>query len=203
METFRPAKNRAFVDEKVIAIGVLEDWTPYDEASLNRECEFRIFSEWDLGNEKSVIESFYNLFKDLLSDAYFLTVVGFNILRFDIPLLKQKGAEYGVAPLPELNNLWYSAGMMDFFQAALPIRNMRFKGNNLRNLLDLARKVGIRVEVDTYGTGEDVAQWYMKGEYREIEKHLKADVEALRVLDLTQSIPKILKISQKMNSNGR
>jgi len=193
---------QAFINEKVIAIGVLEDWTPYEETSLSRECEFGIFSEWSLGDEKVVIESFYDFFRSLLSGARFLTVVGFNILKFDIPLLKQKGMEYKVASLPELNNLWRIAGLMDFFQAVLPIYGMRFKGNNLKNLIALARKVGIQVEVDIYGTGEDVTRWYMKGEYGEIEKHLKADVEALRVLDLTQSIPKILRISQKSDRDG-
>jgi len=36
-------------------------------------------------------------------------IVGFNfnILRFDIPLLIQKGVEYGVGGLAELNKLWH------------------------------------------------------------------------------------------------
>lgn len=191
VETFR--EKEAF-DERIIAIGVLEDWTPYQGSSLEKEAEFRIFSEWDLGNEKQVVKVFYSYFKDLLLKSEFLVIVGFNILRFDIPLLIQKAVEHGLAQVPELNKLWYEAYVIDLFQAALLTNEMRFKGNSLKNLVKKAKDKGIQVS-EIYGKGDEVKEWYKKKEYSKIEEKLKADLKIIRELDLTQSIYRIIKLN--------
>ena len=47
-----------------------------------------------------MIRRFYEYINDLIAESKFLVIIGFNILRFDIPLLIQKGVEYGVGSLP-------------------------------------------------------------------------------------------------------
>jgi len=84
VETLR---DSAFVNEKVVLIGIIEDWTPFREESINQEVSFRFFADWELGNEKNIIEHFYKYLDDLRARARFIELVGYNIMRFDIPLL--------------------------------------------------------------------------------------------------------------------
>ena len=39
VETYRPRKEDTFINEEVIAIGVIEDWTRYDPESTSIKCE--------------------------------------------------------------------------------------------------------------------------------------------------------------------
>jgi len=195
IETYRRSKYDAFINERIIAIGVLEDWTPYSEDSLSITSEpevcFKAFNEWDLGSEEAVIRRFYEYLNDLIVESKFLVIIGFNILRFDIPLLIQKGVEYGVGSLHDLNKLWHNTFTIDLFQVALPLNSMLFKGNTLENIANKAKKHGINIP-STYGRGEDVPRWYEEGKYDEIVKHLKADLEIMRCIDLTNAIIKVL-----------
>ena len=49
IETYRKSKYDTFVNERIIAIGVPEDWTPYSEDSLSITSEpevcFKVFNE--------------------------------------------------------------------------------------------------------------------------------------------------------------
>jgi len=195
IETYRKEKYDAFVNERVIAIGILEDWTRYSEESLlvtsEPEVCFRVFSEWGLESENAVIRGFYEYLNDIIAKSRFLIVTGFNILRFDISLLVQKGVEHGVDSLSDLNKLWHSIFTIDLFQVALPLNNMMFKGNTLENIVNEAKRHGINIP-STYGRGEDVPKWYEEGKYDEIEEHLKADLKIIRYIDLTNTIVKVL-----------
>jgi len=52
------------------------------------------------------MHEFYRYLKELVNNyGNNLIVIGFNILRYDISLLIQKGVEHGMAPLSELNAL--------------------------------------------------------------------------------------------------
>ena len=176
IETYR---KEPFRDEKVIAIGVSEG-----------EGRIEKFLEWDLGDEKGVIKEFYSYIFDLMEEEDFLVVVGFGILRFDIPLLIQKGVEYGYS-LSELNAFWHRTFTIDLFQSMLPAYNFRYKGNSLENLVKEAERFGVSIEL--YGSGREVRNWYENGEYQKIERHLEADLEAIRQIDLNGIVIKILK----------
>lgn len=83
-------KSSAF-DEKIIAIGVIEDRTPFSQSSLNREVDIHIFSEKNCGDESKIVHEFYKYVKNVSRGSKPLIIIGFGILRFDIPLLIQKG----------------------------------------------------------------------------------------------------------------
>lgn len=207
IETYRES---AFVDETIIAVGVLEDWTSYSEESLSRVPEkvaskkvctsvcFRLFNEWELGNEKTVIRKFYKYLKDLkektFNTSHFLVITGFNILRFDIPLLIQKGVKYRIDSLSNLNKLWHDMFVIDLFQVALPLNGMRFKRNTLENLADKARKYGIDIP-PLIGRGKDIPKLYKEGKYDKIAEHLERDLEIVRHLDLTNAVVRVLRES--------
>ena len=192
VETYRPGEEDAFTREKIIAIGVLEDWTPYTPESSEIWSEpsvkSRYFTEWELGKESNIVSRFYGYLKRLILDwrygrINFLDVVGFNVLRFDIPLLIQKGVEHGIGSLAELNKLWHDTHTIDYFQTTLPFHGMRFKNLNIEALAERARDRGIDVP-KLFGSGKDVKVWYENEEYDKIIKHLELDLTVIRVIDL-------------------
>lgn len=178
----------AFTDGKIILVGSLEDWTSYEERSLEitsgPNVEYWSFSEWELGSEQQVIERFYDYLYDLMEEARFLVVIGYNILRFDIPLLIQKGAKYGINSIENLNKLWHELLIIDLFQVTLPLNNMKLKGHSFENLVKLAEELGLKIPDKPYGTGKDVQKWYEERRYEDIEKHNEIDLRITRALDL-------------------
>lgn len=166
IETYR-RENRAF-DEKVVAIGVLEDWTRYAESSLSEEATLRLFTEWELGSEEKVVREFYRHVEEVNEGANFVCFVGFNVLRFDIPLLVQKGVEYGVSDVSSLNRFWHDTYTVDMFQVMLPANDMTFRGCTLEAMAERARKAGLQVP-EPYGRGEQVGVWYERRERRDRE----------------------------------
>jgi len=181
VETYRRRDEDAFVNEKVIAVGVLEDIAgPVPESPSKcggKDGVFRFFTEWDCGSERELILAFYKYLRELVEQwrsgaIRFIEVIGFNILRFDIPLLVEKGVKYGAGSLAELNKLWYDTFTIDYLQASLPFNKMRFKGLTLRYLAEKAQEAGVKVP-EAYGIGEDVRKWYENEEYNKIIEHLK------------------------------
>ena len=197
IETYRPKKEDAFIHEKVIAIGILEDWTPYSPNSLNEPIEPQLFTEWELGSEKIVVEDFYKYLKGIFTDEVrFVVVVGFNILRMDIPLLIQKGLWYKVATIDELNFLWHNTLTIDFFQSLLPANKYMFKGLRMPRVFKVIRdELGIVDAPQLEEHGEEIAKAYEGSEYMNIEKWLKQDLYAIRYLDLSGIIPRLIELS--------
>jgi len=70
VETYRKRDKDVFVREKVIAIGVIEDWTPYRPESSaiwsGKDVTFHYFTEWSLGGEPEVILAFYDYLYNII-----------------------------------------------------------------------------------------------------------------------------------------
>jgi hypothetical protein len=202
VETYRPRKEDAFINEEVIAIGVIEDWTRYDPESTSIKCEeseasgvgcvLRFFMIWGNNNDEGeLVRSFYKYFMKVIMEVKNragirknrIIVVGFNVLRYDIPLLIQKGFEHKVDSLDRLNALWHDTFVIDYLQTTLPFNRMKFKDLRLERMVELARKASLNVE-ELHGSGEDVVKWYVEGHYDDIIEHLRRDLETVRVIDL-------------------
>ncbi len=196
IETYRPEKEDAFIGEKLVAVGVLEDWTRYVPESADvwdsESVRFHYFTEWDLGGESQVVTKFYNYLQELIQDwrrkkIGFLNVVGFNILRYDIPFLIQKGIEYGIGTPADLMKLWHNTFTIDYFQATLPFHGMKFKNLNIEYLVIKAKDKGVKVP-EPYGSGSNVKEWYENREYESIIRHLESDLKIIRVIDLNYQL---------------
>jgi hypothetical protein len=197
IETYRPKKDDAFIDEKIIAIGIIEDWTSYIECSSvndERKISTLYFTEWEHDDERNIICEFYKYLNKLKDSQYkknrFLEVIGFNILRFDIPLLIQKGLKYGVDGIENLNKLWHGTFVKDYFQICLPLNNMMFKNLKLTLLTDKLKNIGVDIP-EPYGLSENIAELYNNNRYDEIIKHLETDLSIIRIVDLNSK--KLLK----------
>ncbi|AAK41559.1 hypothetical protein AB1303_01360 [Saccharolobus solfataricus] len=185
IDTFR--QFLPFQNEKIIVIGVME----IDH--INKRKDFRFFTEWDLGNEKEMITKFYEYLKGKISEVgsnnlnFFsgkskilerLFVVGFNILRFDIPILTQKGIEYSIGTVSELNLLWSSLVVIDYLQAMLPYNKMKIKGMSWERFSYILRTTGYKVP-RIPSRGSQVKELYIKKDYESILKRNKAKLLTL------------------------
>ncbi len=196
VETCRHRKEDAFINERVIAIGLLEDFTPYTQDSLNKPVNEWLFTEWELGTEEAVIKNFYNYLTTLKNKASFIVVVGFNILRTDIPLLIQKGVKF--EELSRLNQLWHNMFTIDFFQLLLLTNKFTFKGLKLAKVIQFIRdELGCKDAPLIEEHGEKVAEAYKGKRYEDIEKWLKQDLYAVRYLDLSAAVTKLVEYSLK------
>ncbi|AWR96130.2 hypothetical protein DFR86_00240 [Acidianus sulfidivorans JP7] len=184
IDTFR--QSSPFQNEKVIIIGVME-------ISQNKKKYFNFFTEWDLGNEKEIINKFYEYIKGKISDVelnnlnFFsgkskvlerLFVVGFNILRFDIPILTQKGVEYSIGTLSDLNSMWSNLVVIDYLQAMLPYNKMKFRGMNWDRFNQILRMSGQKVPRITL-RGSEVKNLYINKDYLSILKRNRAKLQTL------------------------
>jgi len=183
LETYRPKKEGAFTDEKIIVVGLMRDETPYESGSLTRHVEPNFFSEWEEGSEKKVLLASLRFMEQMLSYHRFTVVAGFNILRYDIPLIIAKAANHKIREVDVHSKFWCDTYAIDYFQELLPANRNLFKGLKLDRIVKKARELGLEPP-ETYGTGEDVKKWYEEKRHDEILKHLTQDLQIVRWLDL-------------------
>jgi DNA polymerase elongation subunit (family B) len=158
------------VNDEVVAIGVMEE-------GLSGQ---RLFTEWEYGSEREVIRKFYKALRVYSEQR--VMVIGFNILRFDIPILSFKGVQYGVGDAQKIYDLWHKLFTIDYMQVALPLNGMMFKGLTLAYLAKLLREK-MMINVPEREEGAAVKELYNKRNFEKIEEHLIADLEIIRLVD--------------------
>jgi hypothetical protein len=198
LETYRPKKEGAFTDERIIAVGLLRDETPYAEGSYSSHVEPTFFTEWPKGSEKQVLVASLEFLEQMLREHRFTVVAGFNILRYDIPLIIAKGATHKIREIDVHSKLWYDTYTIDYFQELLPANQNLFKGLRLDRIVEKAKEVGLKPP-DVYGTGADVKKWYEDKMYDEVLKHLAQDLQIVRWLDLV-GVKRLLAESVRVGS---
>jgi predicted PolB exonuclease-like 3'-5' exonuclease len=159
------------VNDKVIAIGVMEGG-PSGQ---------KLFTEWGYGGERDVISKFYKELR--MYSEQRATVIGFNILRFDIPILSFKGVKYEVGGAQKMYDLWHNLFVIDYLQVALPLKGMMFKGLTLAYLAKLLREKGVANVPKKKEKGKVIKTLYERKRFEEIEKHLITDLEIIRLVD--------------------
>jgi DNA polymerase elongation subunit (family B) len=169
IETY-PKGDEPSVNDKVIAIGVMEE----DSSGP------KLFTEWKHCSERIVIRKFYKELR-MYSEQRAM-VIGFNILRFDIPILSFKGVQYRVGDAQKIYDLWHKLFTIDYRQVALPLNGMMFKGLTLAYLAKLLRERGV-INVPEREEGTAVKELYKKRNFKKIEEHLIADLEIIRLVD--------------------
>jgi DNA polymerase elongation subunit (family B) len=198
LETYRPNQSDAFINEKIIAIGTLMDFNGAYSASIDNEIKEYRFEDpipsqgvWEYietdekVSEKGLISRFYELLEAIKKRKKIIMIIGYNILRFDIPLLIQRSHELKVKNIKEANAFFFNTFTIDYFQLCLPLNDMWFKGNTLRNC---AEKLGEINQISPYlqeiSSSDKIAKFYENKEYNKIIEHLRADLRLVRYIDL-------------------
>mgnify|MGYP001045511679 CR=1 FL=1 len=183
LETYRPQKEGAFIDERIISVGLLRDETPYQESSLYEEIEPILINEWNGLDEHSIVSTLQDQVRETLGSYRFTVLCGFNILRYDIPLVMCKLSHYSLGKHDAIAKMWHDCFTIDYFQQLLIANSNRFKGFTLEKIIDVAKKFNLKPP--EYSTsGRDIKELYDQAKYDEIEEHLKQDIRIIRWLDL-------------------
>lgn len=183
LETYRPEKKGAFVQERIISGGLLIDETPYQEDSMKENIDPILTSEWNGLNECQIVEKVYEHVKQAMASHRFTVICGFNILRFDIPLLICKCVQHSLGKHDEITKMWNDCFTIDYFQQLLVANRNFFKGMTLEKIVEVSRKLGLKPPAYSK-SGSAVKELYDQGKHKEIEKHLKQDLLIVRWLDL-------------------
>ena len=178
---------RVLIDERIISAGILLDNTPYHDSSLHEEIEPILFSEWDDLTEKQIVSEVEELIKDALNRYRFTVVCGYNILRFDIPLLVCRSLQDAQSKSSRLSKMWYDCFIIDFMQQILLMNGNYFRGTGLGNVVRVSDHFGLDPPEHTL-SGASVKDLYDEGRYDEIEEHLMQDLNIIRWLDLCGAI---------------
>ena len=95
--------------------------------------ELVILKEWTSG-EREILQQFYDDIRKMRERDKWITVVGHNLLRFDIPLLIQRMTHHHIDSLGNLNNFFHNIIVVDSMQCLLPFNDFRFKGLGVEDL---------------------------------------------------------------------
>ena len=183
LETYRPRKEGSFTEERIISSGLLIDETPYQEDSLKESIEPVLTSKWDGLSECEIVKKVQDQVREALKNHRFAVVCGFNILRFDIPLLICRCVQNSLGKPDEVAKMWNNCFTIDYFQQLLMANKNYFKGFCLERIVGVSEKLGLKPPA--YSTnGSEIKELYDKGNYKEIEEHLKQDLMIVRWLDL-------------------
>lgn len=183
LETYRPRKEGSFTEERIISSGLLIDETAYQEDSLKESIEPVFISEWDGLSECEIVKKTQDQVREALKNHRFTVVCGFNILRFDIPLLICRCVQNSLGKPDEVAKMWNNCFTIDYFQQLLTANKNYFKGFSLEKILEVSKSLGLKPPV--YSTsGGAIKDLYDQGRYKEIKEHLKQDLLIVRWLDL-------------------
>jgi DNA polymerase elongation subunit (family B) len=134
-----------------------------------------IFKEWE-SSEKDILEQFFKHFQSLHDKERTVWCVGFNILRFDIPLLIYKLSHYQIESLPNLFEIFRKTYVVDLRQCLLPFSDFRFKELSAEKI---AEKLGIR---KPEYRNKEIMEFYEKGEMERIIEHSESDLNFIQDL---------------------
>ncbi len=172
IETISTGKNIS-IEDKIIIIGA------------DVEGEKKFWKIWDYKKEEEVVGRFYDFLEEELKKGT-VWIIGFNILRFDVPLLFYKGLRLKGS---EVFEIWRDCYVEDMRQELLPLNNFKFKGlsadNVCRALRELLKEEIERGEIEISEIkhkGYEVPEFYNKGEYDKIIEHLSSDIDFLKDL---------------------
>ncbi len=183
LETYRPRKEGSFVEERIISSGLLIDETPYQEDSLKESIDPILISEWDGLSECEIVRKVQDQVREAWKTHRFAVICGFNILRFDIPLLICRCVQYSLDKHDVIAKMWNDCFTIDYFQQLLVANRNFFKGLKLEKIVEVSKKLGLKPPSHST-SGSAVKELYDQGKYKEIEEHLKQDLTIVRWLDL-------------------
>ena len=142
----------------------------YEDYSGN----FKILKEWE-GSEKKILQIFWNDLKMWKREG-FLTLIGHNVLRFDVPTIISRMSANGIDTQQNLEEFFKGIAVADTMQCMLPFNNMRFKGLSSVNI-----SKHLKIKEPNHKNTE-IESFYKNKEFDKIEDHARADIEFVKDL---------------------
>jgi len=161
IETYSPGDEPKFTDKTIFIL--------YKEEG---ESTFLRLREWEDG-EKTILSKLYEGLRNTLESGKTVTLLGWNILRFDIPFLTYRLFVHKIDDLENILETFRKAYWRDLRQCLLPFNCYRFKDLNEE---EVAKKLGI---TPPRYTNKEIKIFYEKHEYEKIEEHALSELRFL------------------------
>ncbi|MEM0049562.1 MAG: hypothetical protein QXW39_03390 [Candidatus Bathyarchaeia archaeon] len=162
IETYSPSIEPMFSD-KVILV--------YYKEELGGNSNV-LWKEWE-ESEKTLLQKFYDTLKGRLTTEKTVTLIGWNIVRFDIPFLTYRLFFHKIDGLDNILEIFRRAYWRDLRQCLLPFNKYSFKGLSEE---EIAKK--FKIETPKY-SNKEIKIFYEKGKYEKIEEHAISEMRFL------------------------
>lgn len=143
----------------------LDGWKGHVACIVSNET---IFSIEDVRDEKSLLRTFFSSLQES-------TLVGHNLINFDIPFLTKRALVLGVKLPPE--HIW-SRSLRPWDNKVFDTMTQLGNGKEFISLDNLARNLGIKGKGNT--TGKQVHYMWQNGLHDEIAEYCADDVRIVR-----------------------
>jgi len=164
VETYSPGEEPSFKDKAILIC-----YKEVDGPAL-------VWKEWEDG-EKVVLQKFYSKLTGKLKTEKAVTLIGWNIVRFDVPFLTYRLFHHGVDRLENVLENFRKAYWRDLRLCLLPFNNYRFKGLKIDEVVKR-----FKLQPPKY-SGEEIRGFYDDGEYEKIVEHALSEAELLSALN--------------------
>ena len=104
--------------------------------------------------------------KDSFKSYNFTVISGYNLLKFDIPLLTARCVKNSLNDLNMVSKIWHSCLIIDQFQQLLIANGNTFRGSSLDNVIATAKKLNLAPPPHN-GDGGAMRELYPNGRYPE------------------------------------
>lgn len=162
IETYSPSKE-PMLNDKIILI--------YYKEKLDGASNI-LYKEWN-ESEKTILQKFYEMLRGKIKVEKTMTLIGWNIVRFDIPFLTYRLFFHKIDNLDNILESFRRAYWRDLRQCLLPFNKYSFKGLSEE---ETAKK--FKIEPPKY-SNKEIKIFYEKREYEKIEEHAISEMRFL------------------------
>ena len=134
-----------------------------------------MFKEW-LNDEETMLKRFYGMLNEKLLAERIVMLIGWNILRFDVPFLTYRIYLHEIDDLENILEAFREVYWRDLRQCLLPFNRFSFKGLSMD---EVSKK--LKISPPKY-SNKDIKLFYERGEYEKIEEHTLSEMRFLSEL---------------------
>ena len=141
-------------DDRIIAIAYKQEGGP-----------ITVLKEWE-SDERQILNQFLEQMQQIDRPS----IIGHNILRFDLPVVVNRASLHNLAATEDLMHLLLDSYPIDTLQAQLPANNFYFKG---LSLAECAKRIDAETRTCP---GAEIKTRYEQSDYTAIVEHVTEDV---------------------------
>ena len=137
--------------------------------------------EWE-ADEKKILQQFYDFLKHAQASDPYVKIIGFNILKFDLPYLFGRMKHHALASDEQLHTLLFNPVSVDLFQMSPTVSEKTLKHEQLWGVNHKAVSSFFNLQVKE-GTGLDCSRYYDAQRYDLIMKYCTEEFNFEQLLD--------------------
>ncbi|MCK4729799.1 MAG: hypothetical protein KAT28_00625 [Candidatus Aenigmarchaeota archaeon] len=172
--------NPYLSESKILVIAY--NYYPNFKPPIKEELKSPVFlKEWK-SDEKTILTEFYKFLKKIENEDNYVKIIGFNILKFDLPYLFGRMKILNIASDLELYNLLFRPFSIDLFQLSPIISDKNKKHEQLWGINHKESCKFFKLQIKE-GNGLECSQFYDDKEFNKIMKYCTEEFNFEQLLD--------------------